>query len=195
MSSVSIPRPRRRRSSESGPALFRSLASTIQLLRWLLFGLVALYLCSGITRIAPNEDALVYQFGTLKREVHPPGLLLALPAPIARVVKVPTRTQHELFLNAWSPDENATGASAAPRLNSSSASSTANPATLAVLGIAAPSTSTVPVGTALHPVFDGYTLTGDANVVQARLTVRYRITDPFAYVVNVRPATADILIE
>src|SRR5215217_1893832 len=172
----------RRRAARvaSGHALFGALAATIKLLRWLLAGLVGIYLCSGITRVAPNEDALVYRLGRLQREVHPPGLCFALPPPIDRVVKIPTRTQHELFLNAWSPDEHA----AVPSTPLASGASEMPASLLAVLptantGLAG---SAPPAGKGLHPVFDGYTLTGDANIVQARLTARYRITDPFAYV-------------
>src|SRR5215217_8011075 len=111
----------RRRAARvaSGHALFGALAATIKLLRWLLAGLVVVYLCSGITRVAPNEDALVYRLGRLQREVHPPGLCFALPPPIDRVVKIPTRTQHELFLNGWAPDEHVAA-------NASAASPTAN---------------------------------------------------------------------
>ncbi len=188
----------RRRAARvsSGQALFGALAATIKLLRWLLLGLVGLYLCSGITRVAPNEDALVYRLGKLQREVHPPGLLFALPTPIDRVVRVPTRTQHELFLNTWAPDE----AAAAPA-NSMAESSPANPqmpaALLAVLptanaGLAGMS---APAGKGLHPVFDGYTLTGDANIIHARLTLRYRIADPFAYIRAAQDASRNHLID
>jgi membrane protease subunit HflK len=190
----------RRRSARvaSGHALFGALAATIKLLRWLLGALVAIYLCSGITRVAPNEDALVYRLGKLQREVHPPGLCFALPPPIDRVVKIPTRTQHELFLNAWAPEETAAanpaptspapGASGAPQMPA---------ALLAVLpaanvGLAA---SAPPAGKGLHPVFDGYSLTGDANIVQARLTVRYRIADPFAYASAAQPESRTPLID
>ncbi len=170
--------------SDTGQALFRALAGTIALLRWLLFGLVALYLCSGITRVAPHEDALVYRFGRLQRTLHPPGLCFALPAPIDRVVKIPTRTQHELFLNHWAPEE-AGPTSVTPAAATPNAPTTQIPASLlAVLPAAntgALSAGAPPPGAkGLHPVFDGYTLTGDTNLVQARLTLRYRIADPFA---------------
>lgn len=187
----------RRRAARvsSGQALFGALAATIKLLRWLLLGLVGLYLGSGITRVAPNEDALVYRLGKLQREVHPPGLLFALPAPIDRVVRVPTRTQHELFLNTWAPDE------AAAPANTTAESTPTNPqmpaALLAVLptanaGLAGMS---APAGKGLHPVFDGYTLTGDANIVHARLTLRYRIADPFAYVRAAQESSRNHLID
>lgn len=190
----------RRRAARvsSGAALFAAFATTIRLLRWLLFGLVATYLCSGITRVAPHEDALVYRLGRLQREVHPPGLLFALPPPFDRVARVPTRTQHELFLNAWSPDENAGVTPPLPAISRSPAASLQMPASLlavlspqnaGLVGAAAPS------GKGLHPVFDGYTVTGDVNLVQARFTARYRIVDPLAYVSAASPADSTALID
>lgn len=195
---MNAPLSARRRAARvaSGQALFGALAATIKLLRWLLGVLVAIYLCSGITRVAPNEDALVYRLGRLQRELHPPGLCFALPPPIDRVVKIPTRTQHELFLNAWAPDE-AAAASATPPPPAASTTPQMPPALLAVLpaanlGLAA---SAPPAGKGLHPVFDGYSLTGDANIVQARLTVRYRIADPFAYASATQPETRTPLLD
>ena len=190
----------RRRAArvESGQALFGALAATIRLLRWLLAGLFVIYLCSGITRVAPNEDAVVYRLGRLQREIHPPGLCFALPPPIDRVVKIPTRTQHEIFLHAWSPDESAATAPASAAPTAANSGSLQLPAALlatlpsANAGLAA---AGPPPGKGLHPVLDGYSLTGDANVVQARLTVRYRITDPFAYLAGAQPDARAPLIE
>jgi len=98
---------RRASSPDSAQALFRTFASTLALLRWLLGGSIALYLFSGVTRVAPNEDALIFRLGRLQDGVHSPGLLFALPPPFDRVVKIPTRTQHDLNLTQWSPEESA----------------------------------------------------------------------------------------
>lgn len=38
----------------------------------------------------------------------------------------------------------------------------------------------------LHPVRDGYTLTGDANIIRARFSVRYQVADPVAYVLTAK---------
>lgn len=197
---MTAPLSARRRAARvsSGQALFGALAATIKLLRWLLLGLVGIYLCSGFTRVAPNEDALLYRFGRLQRGVHPPGLLFALPPPIDRVVKIPTRTQHELFLNTWAPDEHAAVAASAAAAQDASMSAPQMPASLravlpaANLGMAA---NAPPSGKGLHPVYDGYTLTGDANLVQARLTVRYRIADPLAFSRAAQPDVRGPLIE
>ncbi|MDP3070229.1 MAG: protease modulator HflK [Opitutaceae bacterium] len=182
---------RRADGVSSGQALFGALAATIRLLRWLMFGLVALYLGSGITRVAPNEDAVIYRLGRLQRELHPPGLCFALPPPLDRVVKIPTRTQHEVLLHAWAPEETAAlppAVAAPPQIPAS---------LLAVMppGNAGLAATPPPMGRGLHPVTDGYTLTGDTNIVQARLTARYRITDPFAYLAAAQPAARDALIE
>jgi len=39
-------------------------------------------------------------------------------------------------------------------------------------------------GATLHPVRDGYTLTGDANIIRARFSVRYQVADPIAFALN-----------
>lgn len=51
-------------------------------------------------------------------------------------------------------------------------------------------------GPTLDPVYDAYTLTGDANIIRAKFSVRYQISDPAAYVLSVThpvPLLGDIL--
>lgn len=38
----------------------------------------------------------------------------------------------------------------------------------------------------LSPVADGYTLTGDANIIRAKFSVRYEVSDPAAYMLTVK---------
>jgi HflK protein len=38
----------------------------------------------------------------------------------------------------------------------------------------------------LHPVRDGYTLTGDANIILARFSARYQVDDPAAYMLTAK---------
>jgi len=38
----------------------------------------------------------------------------------------------------------------------------------------------------LNPVDDGYTLTGDANIIRAKFSVRYQVSDPAAYMLTVK---------
>lgn len=158
--------PRRRARPAAGESLLGALVSTMSLLGWLLLALVLLYLGSGITRVAPHESAVIYRLGVLQPRVHAPGLLFAWPAPVDRVVTIPTGTQHELRLNVWGPGD---GPVTTPEAG-------ARPANL-------------------HPVYDGYTLTGDTNLVQAVFSVRYRIADPVAWLRAADAAQTPVLIE
>ena len=67
--------------------------------------LVLIYLCSGITVVAPNERGLVLRFGRALPKSAPPGLLLAFPAPIDEVVMLPAKSVQEVVLDAWTPNE------------------------------------------------------------------------------------------
>lgn len=210
-SHVSSPRRRRRRGSRHNPggALFSALGSSIQLLRWLLIGLIGLYLTSGFTRVGPQEDAVVYRLGKLEPTLHTPGFLFALPAPFDRVVRIPTRTQHELLLTAWRSED---PASSSPAVAMSAPAATAAPrgqpyfapggldaissTSMAVLAMGGASPGSPLSGRGgLHPVRDGYTLTADVNLVQGGLSIRYRIVDPFAWVKAGTSQTINALIE
>lgn len=169
----------------SGAALLGAFASTIRLLRGLLAVLVAIYLGSGITRVGPNEDAVIYRLGTLQRDLHPPGLLLALPPPFDRVVRVPTRAQLELVTRAWTGGEKEMAQAQAAIVQRGAEPLTPPPA-------AAPAP---PRDKGLHPWTNGYSVTGDANIVQARFTLRYRIVDPFSHLENLQETSVAPLLE
>lgn len=144
--------------SLSAEAVLGALRGSTRLIRWGFAALVLLYLGAGITRVGPQESALVLRFGKLQPQVHPPGLLFAWPPPVDEVIRVPTRRALEARLDRW-------GAPAA------------EPAT----------TTNTPT---MHPVRDGYTLTGDANIIHLRATARYQITDPVAAVFTAQPREA-----
>jgi len=148
-------------NSLTATAVLGALRSSGRVMRWGFTALVALYLGSGVTRVGPNENALVLRLGKLQPQVHPPGLLWAWPVPVDEVIRVPVRSTLELRLDRWGapPAGDATNAVAAT----------------------------------MHPVRDGYTLTGDANIIHARLTARYQLTDPVAAVLTAQQR--DALIE
>lgn len=149
--------PRPRHSAKSSAAILEALKGSIAALRWGLVLLLAIYLTSGITVVKPHESALLLRFGRLQPKIYGSGLVLALPEPMDQVVKLPTQTVHELPLDAWAARD------AAPAID---------PAT----GLP------VPVeGIRLHPARDGYSLTGDTNIVQGRFSLRYLIADPAAW--------------
>lgn len=94
-----------RRSSNpflSPPALLAALRGSMKLVFVGLAALSLLYLGSNITFVGPNETGLVFRFGKLNGWPCPPGLLLAFPAPVDEVIKVPVKTIQEATLDLWS---------------------------------------------------------------------------------------------
>lgn len=146
----------------SAHAIVAALRSSIRVLRWGMAALVLVYLGSGITMVGPNQEGLVLRFGRLLPEVHPPGLLFALPSPIDEVLLVDAKTVQERTLDAW-----------------------------ALAG-----GENRGFSTALHPVNDPYTLTGDANIIRAKFSVRYQVANPGEYVFGARDrdATLDAIL-
>lgn len=85
----------------SAHAILAALRSSIRILRWGMLVLVLIYLCSGITVIGPNERGLVLRFGRALPKTAPPGLLLAFPAPIDEIVRLPAKSVQDVTLDAW----------------------------------------------------------------------------------------------
>lgn len=156
-------------------ATLDALRASIGVLRWVLIFLVVIYLASNVTVIGPNENALVMRLGRMTDRIHPPGLLLALPSPIERVIKVPTRTVQEMELREWA----APPMPAAPDQSQAAGETSAEP----------PAEAPPPKET-LHPVDDGYLLTGDVNLIHASFSVRYTISDPRDYALTAKDRDA-----
>lgn len=136
------------------PPVLAGVRAVLRLLFVAVLALFAWYLFSGITRVAPGEVALVERFGRLASTPEPPGLLLAWPPPVDRVIRIPGQQILEIELNEWAPRQAADEGGDAGGVISRAA---------------------------LHPVRDGYSLTGDRNIVQGRFVVRYRVVDPLAF--------------
>ncbi len=144
-------------------ALLGLLQSLAPKVGWIALLLLALYLVSGVRTVEPNESGLILRFGKLQPKVHEPGLVIALPPPMDELIIVPTRQVHELELDQWSSDrviipeivmeENSDGVMEGPEIATDK----------------------------LHPVYHGYTMTGDANILQGEFTLRYHISDPVAW--------------
>lgn len=155
---------RRRHASHRAQAILDALRSSLALLRWALVILLLVYLGSGITAVAPHETALVLRFGKLQTAARHAGLVFALPPPFEEVVKIPLQSVQEIALDAW-----AAPAGAPPvREMKFEASNRAEQTQI----LSRPY---------LHPVEHGYSLTGDANIVQGLFAARYRIVDPVAW--------------
>src|SRR5690606_808882 len=48
-------------------------------------------------------------------------------------------------------------------------------------------------GFSLNPAADGYALTGDGNIIHARVSLDYRIVDPISYTLNFTNAKAIVI--
>jgi HflK protein len=154
----------RRAASRNAKAILDALRSSLSLLRWALLLLLLVYLCSGISAVGPHETALVLRFGKLEPALRHSGLVIALPPPFEEVVKVPIASVQEMSLEAWAAP------SGAPPVHTNTFAASQRTDGDQVVN--------TPY---LHPVKHGYTLTGDANIVQGRFALRYRIADAVSW--------------
>ncbi len=158
------------RSTPQNPgyeALSDALSVSFRVLRWVMVLLLAAYLLSGIFIVGQNENAFVLVFGKIAGlgadRVKGPGLHWTFPRPIAEVVRIPVaRVQSVETTTFWHKE--------APK-----------PPTMP--GGPPPP---LPVGPSIRPGEEGYTLTGDANLLHSKWAVRYTIDDPEAYAFHFR---------
>ncbi len=162
---------------EINPAGHRWLAFTV---RVILVLALAGYALSGFRVVGPQENALVLRFGKLQPKLHGPGLLPAFPRPIDEVIKVPVQTVQELNILDWQARE--------AEISTDPGEVSVEEPPLYDDPLLASEDSTDLVfaeGQTLHPIDDGYSLTGDSNIMQGPLRVRYQISDPVAYALHV----------
>lgn len=139
-------------------ALQDALRVSFRLLRWAIVVLVVLYLVSGFFIVSQHEKALVLQFGRLAGEPKEAGPHWTWPRPFSEVVRVPTEEVQTLEVDDfWYFDPNRGTLESVGKDNHRSG------------------------GNVLNPRRDGYTITGDANLLHTRWVVRYTIMDPVAY--------------
>jgi len=140
-------------------ALSEALSSSFKIVRFLLAGLVVLFVLSGMFTVEPNELAVKLRFGRpvgvgAEQQLLKPGWHWAFPYPIEEVVKIPVGQSHALTTtNGWyavTPEEEARNERPAAKWS-------------------------------LAPGVDGYTLTGDGNIIHVRTHLKYRISDPLTY--------------
>lgn len=156
----------------------RSLANALQIsftvLKFIMFVLIVVFLCSGIFTVAPDERAMVLRFGkiigdTTEQRILGPGLHWAIPYPIDEIVKLPARnTVLRMSIDSFWYNETETYA-----------------------------------GTTLNPVTDGYCLTrndtiadlkdggDDYNIVHSKWQLVYRVADCELFFKNVMLSKPD----
>jgi modulator of FtsH protease HflK len=158
-------------------ALLHTLRNLTPLAQGLCVVLLVLYAFSGVRFIGPSQSALVLRLGKLEPRAHGPGLLFAWPKPIDEVVVLETGAEHTLALDAWAPRGPRVEASTGPRQFTAAEIE----AQLQATGNAPLPVETTAAGDFLDPVTDGYSVTGDLNILQGQFALRYRIADPVAF--------------
>ena len=140
-------------------ALAEALKSSFVIVRWMMVGLMVLFFGSGIFIVEPNQKALILRFGNpqslTEDQLLGPGFHFAFPYPIDEVVKIPISQVYQVRSTiGWF--------ATSPEMEAAGAE---------------------PGGRErLDPAIEGYTLSGDENIMHVRATARYTISDPISYV-------------
>src|SRR5262245_57690033 len=139
-------------------ALAEALGSSFKIVKLLMTALVLAFIASGIFTVRPNQVAIKLRFGkpegTGADQLLKPGLHWKFPSPIDEIVYVPVGESRTVTSTAgWDflTPEQEAAGQEPEKLPS------------------------------LRPGVDGYTLAGDGNIIHARVTLSYRITDPIQY--------------
>jgi membrane protease subunit HflK len=127
---------------------------------------VAAFIFSGVFTVKPNEVAVKLRLGKPvgvgAGQLLKPGLHWKLPYPIDDVVAIPVGESHTIKSTAGWYAQSPEDAATGRKPQ--------------------------PMGM-LRAGVDGYTLTGDGNIIHARATMSYRISDPISYWFNFSNAT------
>jgi modulator of FtsH protease HflK len=142
-------------------ALEEALRSSFVIVKLAMVGLAAVFLFSGMKTVGPQERAVILRFGkpigTGAEQLLGPGLHWAFPYPIDEVVTIPiTEIQKVTSSIGWY--------ATTPEMEQSG--------------------TLPPPAASLNPAYEGYLVTADNNIIHARATLGYRITDPIAYTFN-----------
>ena len=143
-------------------ALADALRSSFVIVKFIMIGLVAVFLFSGFFTVGTQEKAIILRFGQPvgddEKALLGPGPHWAFPYPIDEVVRIPIgQLQTVRSTVGWyltTPAMEAAGTEPPPQ-------------------------------PALNPSRDGYALTADGNIIHVRGNMLYRITEPgIRYVFN-----------
>jgi len=154
------------RGDASSQALSEALRSSFTIVKIAMIALVLLFLGSGFFQVGPQEKAVILRFGKPVGEGEKmllgAGLHWSWPYPIDDVVKIPiTEIQTVKSSVGWF----------------------AQTPEQEVLS------QEPPPRQSLNPAIDGYLVTGDGNIIHAKATLRYRISNPIWYIFNFTSAS------
>lgn len=142
-------------------ALSEALRSSFAIVKLIMVALVVVFVGSGIFTVPPNQKAVVLRFGKPASTTKDQLLGPGLHW------SWPYPIDEKVFIPI-SEIQTVTSSAGWYALNPDGTDSQPGPS--------------------LNPALDGYTLTGDGNIIHARVTLNYRITDPISYVLNFRDA-------
>ncbi len=142
----------------SSQALSEALGSSFRIVKLLMVALVLLFLGSGIFVVQPNQVAVLLRFGKPvgmgTEQLLQPGWHWGWPQPIDEVRTIAVGQSYTVTsTTGWY--------ATTPDMEARNEEPT-------------------PRGF-LSPEADGYVLSADGNIVHARATIKYRITDPLRY--------------
>jgi len=140
------------RKRKTADAVFLGLEAGLRMFRWVVVILLVLFLFSGITKIEADSVGLLLRFGELQG---------ASPGERVR--------QPGLLLALPYPIDEVKTVPGRDREGE-----------IVVAEVWKELTHTATTD-AIDPVLEGYCLTGDQNILQAKLAVRYKVTDPIAF--------------
>lgn len=140
-------------------ALSEALRSSFGIIKFVMILLVLVFLGSGVFKVGPGERAIKLRMGKVvgsgQSALLEPGLHWSLPYPLEEYVKVSvTGVKQVTSTVGWY------GVTPEQELAG---------------------TEPPPTGT-LNPAIDGYVMTADDNIMHARATLTYHISDPVRYV-------------
>ena len=157
------PRPAERvRPAER--ALASALRSAFAVLRVVMLVVLVALLFSNTRFLQQNQRAVILHFGKIvgtgARQVRGPGLVFAWPQPIDEIIVVDSGRTQEVEIDDFMYRKGARDG------------------------------GTESLGQSLQTGLDGYTLTGDANIIHSIWNVRYRINDVVKYALGVEDPEA-----
>ena len=137
------------------------MASSFRIVRILLFAMVLAFLLSGIFVVEPNQVAVVLRLGKAvgagQDGIRQPGVHFAFPYPIDEVVRIPVEESRTVeATNSWYR-------------------------TTPEMLLSGELPQSLP---SLQPGADGYAICADGNIIHAKATAKYRISDALLFEFN-----------
>jgi membrane protease subunit HflK len=159
-SAPEAPREPEVREDTGTQALSDALRSSFVIVKIIMIILVAVFLGSGVFTVPSQQHAIKLRFGKPvgagEKMLLEPGLHWSFPYPIDDKVFIPMAQQTVKSSVGWY--------AVTPEQEAAKDEPYAGPS--------------------LNPAVDGYAITADANIIHARATLNYRITDPLKYAMN-----------